>query len=109
MSEPSPTILQISDLSVAYATPRGAVRALAHVDLTVPRGEIVGIVGESGSAVCYPEHPDVTSRQVLAIRRNFTTITEHQALDMAEDVLDELEAAGLRIEKRPPAAPKQPA
>jgi ABC-type dipeptide/oligopeptide/nickel transport system ATPase component len=33
---------------VAYATPRGAVRALAHVDLTVPRGEIVGIVGESG-------------------------------------------------------------
>ena len=44
-----------------------------------------------------------------AIRRNFTTITEHQALDMAEDVLDELEAAGLRIEKRPPAAPKQPA
>jgi ABC-type multidrug transport system fused ATPase/permease subunit len=48
MSEPSPTILQISDSSVAYATPRGAVRALAHVDLTVPRGEIVGIVGESG-------------------------------------------------------------
>jgi len=42
-----------------------------------------------------------------AIRRNFTTITEHQALDMAEDVLDDLEAAGLRIEKRPPAKPTQ--
>jgi peptide/nickel transport system ATP-binding protein len=48
MSEPSSAILEISNLSVSYATPRGAVRALAHVDLHVPRGEIVGIVGESG-------------------------------------------------------------
>jgi len=48
MSEPSPPILEIRNLSVSYATPRGAVRALAHVDLTVPKGEIVGIVGESG-------------------------------------------------------------
>ncbi len=48
MSERSAAILEVKDLSVAYATPRGAVRALAHVDLTVPRGEIVGIVGESG-------------------------------------------------------------
>ena len=45
-----------------------------------------------------------------AIRRNFTTITEHQALDIAEDVLDELEAAGLRIQERPFAqrSPKTP-
>jgi hypothetical protein len=42
-----------------------------------------------------------------AIRRKFTTITEHQALDLAEDVLDDLEAAGLRVEKRPFAAPKR--
>ena len=48
MSEPSSTILGIKNLSVAYATPRGSVRALAHIDLTVPKGEIVGIVGESG-------------------------------------------------------------
>jgi oligopeptide/dipeptide ABC transporter ATP-binding protein len=48
MSERSTAILEVKDLSVTYATPRGAVHALAHVDLTVPRGEIVGIVGESG-------------------------------------------------------------
>ncbi|MCI0429625.1 MAG: ABC transporter ATP-binding protein [Rhodospirillales bacterium] len=48
MSERSAPILEIANLSVSYATPRGAVRALAHVDLVVPRGEIVGIVGESG-------------------------------------------------------------
>jgi peptide/nickel transport system ATP-binding protein len=41
-------ILEIRDLSVEFATPRGAVEALRHVDLTVPPGRIVGVVGESG-------------------------------------------------------------
>ena len=41
-------ILDIRDLSVEFATPRGAVRALRHVDLTVPARRIVGVVGESG-------------------------------------------------------------
>jgi peptide/nickel transport system ATP-binding protein len=41
-------ILEIRDLSVEFATPRGAVKALRHVDLTVPPGRIVGVVGESG-------------------------------------------------------------
>jgi peptide/nickel transport system ATP-binding protein len=41
-------ILQIRDLSIEYRTPRGRVRALDRVNLEVPEGEIVGIVGESG-------------------------------------------------------------
>jgi oligopeptide/dipeptide ABC transporter ATP-binding protein len=41
-------VLEIRDLSVEFATPRGAVKALRHVDLTVPAGRIVGVVGESG-------------------------------------------------------------
>jgi hypothetical protein len=41
-----------------------------------------------------------------AIRRKVTRLTESQALDTAEEVLDELEQAGLHIEKRP--AGKQP-
>ncbi|MBM3535867.1 MAG: ABC transporter ATP-binding protein [Alphaproteobacteria bacterium] len=45
MSEP---LLDISDLSVEFATPRGQVKALRHVDLSVKPGRIVGIVGESG-------------------------------------------------------------
>jgi peptide/nickel transport system ATP-binding protein len=41
-------ILEIRDLSVEFVTPRGAVKALRHIDLTVPAGRIVGVVGESG-------------------------------------------------------------
>ena len=41
-------ILEVCDLSVAYGTGGGAVRAVDHVDLDVQRGEFLGIVGESG-------------------------------------------------------------
>lgn len=41
-------ILEVRDLTVGYQTPRGVVRALNNVNLEVPKGKIVGIVGESG-------------------------------------------------------------
>jgi peptide/nickel transport system ATP-binding protein len=40
--------LSIGDLSVAFATPHGALKPLRDVSLEVRKGEIVGIVGESG-------------------------------------------------------------
>jgi oligopeptide/dipeptide ABC transporter ATP-binding protein len=42
-------ILEISDLSVAYRTPDGDVRAVEQVNLTLNAGEVVGLCGESGS------------------------------------------------------------
>jgi oligopeptide/dipeptide ABC transporter ATP-binding protein len=42
-------VLEVRDLTISFRTPRGLVRALRGVDLTVPRSRIVGIVGESGS------------------------------------------------------------
>jgi oligopeptide/dipeptide ABC transporter ATP-binding protein len=42
-------ILEISDLSVAYRTPGGDVRAVEQVNLTLGAGEVVGLCGESGS------------------------------------------------------------
>jgi peptide/nickel transport system ATP-binding protein len=41
-------ILEVRDLRVEYATARGSVGAVDGVDLTVAKGEFVGVVGESG-------------------------------------------------------------
>jgi peptide/nickel transport system ATP-binding protein len=42
-------LLEVQDLSVSFATPRGPVPVLDGVSLSVREGEVVGLVGESGS------------------------------------------------------------
>ncbi len=42
------TLLQLRDLHVTYATEAGPLAAVRGVDLTVERGQIVGVAGESG-------------------------------------------------------------
>jgi len=54
-------LLDVRDLTVEFSTRRGAVRAVEHIDLTVAKGETVGIVGESGSG------KSVTSYAVMRI------------------------------------------
>ena len=44
----SENVLTIRDLSVHYRTDRGELQAMRHVNLDVPKGSIVGVVGESG-------------------------------------------------------------
>ncbi len=41
-------ILTIRDMSIHYDTPRGTLKALRHVNVNVPKGKIIGVVGESG-------------------------------------------------------------
>jgi len=44
----SDNVLRIRDLSVNYQTDRGVLKAIRHVNLDIPKGSIVGVVGESG-------------------------------------------------------------
>jgi peptide/nickel transport system ATP-binding protein len=44
-----PPVLEITDYTLDYLTPRGAARALSSIDLAIDRGEALGLVGESGS------------------------------------------------------------
>lgn len=42
------TVLELKNYSVSFDTPDGEVQAVRNVDLTVKKGEILCIVGESG-------------------------------------------------------------
>ncbi len=41
-------LLETNDLTIGYRTASGALRAVEGVNLAIPEGEIVGLVGESG-------------------------------------------------------------
>jgi peptide/nickel transport system ATP-binding protein len=44
-----PPVLEITNYTLDYTTPRGPARALDGIDLAIGRGEALGLVGESGS------------------------------------------------------------
>src|SRR5215468_2923714 len=54
-------LLDIRDLTVEFATRRGTVRAVQHIDVSLAKGETLAIVGESGSG------KSVTSYAVMRI------------------------------------------
>ncbi len=57
----APPLLEVNDLTVEFATRRGIVKAVQHIDISVAKGETLGIVGESGSG------KSVTSYAVMRI------------------------------------------
>jgi len=61
MSATSDPILDIKGLTVTFNTGAKPVRALDGVDLTLGRGEVVALLGESGSG------KSVTLRSVLRL------------------------------------------
>jgi peptide/nickel transport system ATP-binding protein len=57
----APPLLDVSDLTVEFATRRGIVKAVQQINIAVAKGETIGIVGESGSG------KSVTSYAVMRI------------------------------------------
>lgn len=54
-------LLDVADLTVEFATRRGIVQAVKHINISLAKGETLGIVGESGSG------KSVTSYAVMRI------------------------------------------
>jgi ABC-type dipeptide/oligopeptide/nickel transport system ATPase component len=44
-----PPLLEIEDLRISFGTRTNVVRAVDGVDLAIRPGEVLGLVGESGS------------------------------------------------------------
>lgn len=77
----SDPILEVRDLCVNFYTYRGVVRALNGVNLTVGRGEIVGLVGETGCG------KSVTARSILGLIRRPGRIEDGEILFEGQDLL----------------------
>jgi peptide/nickel transport system ATP-binding protein len=73
-------LLDIRDLTVEFQTRRGIVTAVQHVDLTIAKGETIGIVGESGSG------KSVTSYAVMRILDRVGRIAEGSVMFTNIDV-----------------------
>jgi oligopeptide/dipeptide ABC transporter ATP-binding protein len=82
-------ILEVRNLSVAYASDRGDVVAVDRVDFDLARGEFLGIVGESGcgkSTLLYaiarllgpPLSGEITGGHVVFRGRDMVTLTERE-------------------------------
>jgi peptide/nickel transport system ATP-binding protein len=73
-------LLDVNDLTVEFATRRGIVKAVQHVNISVAKGETLGIVGESGSG------KSVTSYAVMRILDRAGKIAEGSVVFSGIDV-----------------------
>jgi peptide/nickel transport system ATP-binding protein len=73
-------LLDVSDLTVEFTTRRGIVKAVQHVNISVGKGETLGIVGESGSG------KSVTSYAVMRILDRAGSIAEGSVMFSGIDV-----------------------
>jgi peptide/nickel transport system ATP-binding protein len=73
-------LLDVNDLTVEFSTRRGIVKAVRHVNISVAKGETLGIVGESGSG------KSVTSYAVMRILDRAGKIAEGSLMFSGIDV-----------------------
>lgn len=114
------TVIEIKDLNKTFKSKEGEVNALSSIDLTVKRGEIVGVIGFSGAGkstlvrcINALERPDSGSvlvngtdvcalkgKALLELRRNVGMIFQNfnllQQKTVLKNVLFPLEVAGVK-------------
>ena len=92
MGRGSESLLEVRDLSVDFRARRGVVRALRHVDLSVARNRVVGIVGESGCG------KSTLINTVLRLLAPNATVASGSVRFQGDDVLEmsDAELDGLR-------------
>ena len=74
-------MLEIRNLCVSFPTDKGEVKAAVDVSLTVPKGKIAGIVGESGCG------KSVTARSVMGLIRRPGRVTAGEILLDGREIL----------------------
>jgi oligopeptide/dipeptide ABC transporter ATP-binding protein len=78
---PAP-ILTVDDLHVSFATPRGTLRAVQGVSLSLDQGKTLGIVGESGSG------KTVLSRAIMGLLPTHSTTQTGSVLFEGTEILN---------------------
>ncbi len=84
-------ILEIKGLKTQFFTEAGVVRAVDGVDLTVKRGEVMGVVGESGCG------KSVMSLSIMRLIGQPGKILEGEVVFDGEDILQVPESAMTKI------------
>ena len=86
-SDPNDVLLEVADLSVHIPSPRGVVEAVDGVSFKIGRGEVVGIVGESGCGKSMlalsimrlvPEPGRIASGRVALLGRDLLGLSERE-------------------------------
>ena len=85
-------LLEIKDLRVSFPLDEGTVRAVEGVDLTIRRGEVLGVVGESGCGKSITAHSilriipqpgRIDSGQILFHAPSQSSVNGNGAVDLA--------------------------
>lgn len=82
-------VLEVENLSLEFATRRGALKALDHVSFSIARGEVLGVVGESGAG------KSLTGSAIIGLIDKPGRITGGE-IRLNGERIDNLPLAGLR-------------
>ena len=90
-------VLEVTGLSITFATPRGNLRAVNDATITLEQGESIGVVGESGSG------KTVLSRAIMGLLPGTATRTGsikymgNEISELPEKELRELWGTGMAM------------